>query len=107
MNEWTRREGSIKLIPNGLAVSCRRTCPAFIHISRPVGLRKTIVALSRGSFNDYAKHFEFYHDGHNVAAAARFYQLLIYRLVAPAFEKGIIIVSGHFMNPIFITCVYK
>jgi len=74
----------IELVPNGLAVSRRCTCPASINIGRPIGLRKTIVALGRGSPNNYAKHFEIDHDGHNFAAAARFHQLLVDRLIAPA-----------------------
>ncbi len=64
---------SIELIPNGLAVSRRRTRPASVNIRRAIGLRKTIVALCRCSSNDYAKHFEVYDDGNNFAAAAGFY----------------------------------
>jgi len=88
---------SIELIPYWLTVSCRCTRPAPIRIGRSVGLRKTIVALGRGSINDYAKHFEVDHDGNDFAAAARFYQLLIYRLIATTFPKRIIIVSRHFL----------
>jgi hypothetical protein len=69
--------------------------PTFINVGRTIGLRKTIVALGRGGFNDYAKHFEVDHNGHNFAAAARFHQLLVNRLIAPTFHKGIIIVSRH------------
>jgi hypothetical protein len=78
-------QNSVKLIPDGLAVSRRRTRPASINIGRSVGLRKTIVALGRCSPNDCAKHFEIHHDGHNFTAAARFHQLLINWLIAPTF----------------------
>ena len=64
---------ALKLIPNGLAVSRRRTRPAPIHIGRSVGLRKTIVALGCGGFDNYAKHLEVNHNGNDVAAAACFY----------------------------------
>jgi hypothetical protein len=64
---------SVELIPNGLAVSGRRSRPAFIDIKRPVGLRKTIVALRGCGSNNYAKHFEIDHVGNDIAAAARFY----------------------------------
>jgi hypothetical protein len=86
---------SIELIPNGLTVSRRCTCPTFINVCRTVCLPKAIVVLGRGSINDYAKHFEVDHDGNDFAAAARFYQLLIYRLIATTFPKRIIIVSRH------------
>jgi hypothetical protein len=87
--------GSIELIPNGLAVSRWCTCPTFIHVGRAVRLRKTIVVLGCGSFNNYAKHFEVDHNGNNFAAAARFHQLLIQRLITATFKERIIIVSGH------------
>jgi hypothetical protein len=74
------------LIPYWLAVSRWCTRPTFINIGRAIGLRKTIVALRRCSSNDYAKHFEVDHDGHNFAAAARFHQLLVNRLIAPTFK---------------------
>jgi len=64
---------SVELIPNGLAVSGRRSRPAFIDIKRPVGLRKTIVALRGCGSNNYAKHFEINHVGNDIPAAARFY----------------------------------
>jgi hypothetical protein len=82
MSEWFSKT-SVELILNGFSVSRRRTCPASINIGRPIGLRKTIVALGRGGANNYAKHFEIDHDGHNFAAAARFHQLLVDRLIAP------------------------
>jgi hypothetical protein len=75
------------LIPDGLTVSRWRTRPTFVHIGWSVGLRKTIVALRRCSPNNYAKHFEVDHDGHNFAAAARFHQLFVDRLIASAFEQ--------------------
>ena len=75
----------IELVPNGLAVSRRCTRPTFVNIGRAIGLRKTIVALRCGGSDDYAKHFEIHHNGHNFAAAARFYQLLINGLIAPTF----------------------
>jgi hypothetical protein len=70
--EWFSKK-SVELILNGFPVSRRRTRPTFVNIGRAVGLRKTIVALRRGGFNDDAKHFEVDHDGHNFAATARFY----------------------------------
>jgi hypothetical protein len=85
----------IELVPNGLAVSRRRTRPAPVHIGWAVGLRKTIVALRRGGPNNYAKHFEIHHNGNNFAAAARFHQLFVDRLIAPAFFERIIIVARH------------
>jgi hypothetical protein len=84
---------SVELILNGFPVSRRCTRPASVNIGRSVGLRKTIVALGRGGSDDGAKHFEVDHDGHNFAAAARFHQLLVDRLVAPAFKQCIIIVT--------------
>jgi len=74
---------SIELVPDGLAVSRRRTRPTFVNIQRSVGLRERIVALRRGGANNGAKHFEVDHDGHNFAAAPRFHQLLVDRLIAP------------------------
>jgi hypothetical protein len=74
----------LELVPDGLAVSRRRTRPTFVNIQRLVGLRERIVALRRGGANNDAKHFEVDHDGHNFAAAARFHQLLVDRLIAPA-----------------------
>jgi hypothetical protein len=68
---------SIELIPNGLAVSRRCTCPTFIHICRTIRLSETIVALGSGSFNGYAKHFEVDQNGDDFATAARFHQLFI------------------------------
>jgi hypothetical protein len=85
------------LILDGFPVSRRRARPTLIHVCGSVRLRKTIVALGRGGFNDCAKHFELDHNGHNVAAAARFYQFLVYRLIAATFEEGIIIVSRHLL----------
>jgi hypothetical protein len=64
---------SVELIPNGLAVSGRRSRPAFVNIGRAIGLRKTIVALRGCGSNNYAKHFEIHHVGNDIAAAARFY----------------------------------
>ena len=84
---------SIELIPNRLSVSRWCTRPTFIHICGSVCLRKTIVSLGRGGFNNYAKHFEVDHDGHNFAAAARFHQLRVDGLIAATFHDGIIIVS--------------
>jgi|Laugrefbdmm110sn_1035136.scaffolds.fasta_scaffold80072_1 hypothetical protein len=76
----------IELISYGLTVSRRCACPAPVHIGWAVGLRKTIVALCRGGPNNYAKHFEIDHSGHNFAAAARFHQFLVDRLIASAFK---------------------
>lgn len=90
-----KKNKSIELIPYWLAVSRWCARPTLIHVCGSVRLRKTIVALGRGGFNDCAKHFEVDHNGHNVAAAARFYQFLVYRLIAATFEEGIIIVSRH------------
>ena len=73
------------MIPNGLAVSRRRTRPASVNISRAIGLRKTIVALRRGGSDDYAKHFEIDHNWNDFAAAARFYQFLINGLITSTF----------------------
>jgi hypothetical protein len=78
---------SIELVPYGLAISSWRTRPAPVHIGRTVGLRKTIVALRRGSPNNYAKHFEINHDGNDFAAAARFHQFFVDRLIASAFKQ--------------------
>jgi hypothetical protein len=78
-----KTKGLIELIPNGFAVSRRCTRPTFVNIGRAVGLRERIVALGRGGSDDGAKHFEVDHDGHNFAAAARFHQLLVDRLIAP------------------------
>jgi hypothetical protein len=86
-------QNSVELIPDGLAVSRRRTRPASVNIGRSVGLRKTIVALGRGGSDDCAKHFEIHHNGHNFAAAARFHQLLINWLIAPTFLKRIIVIA--------------
>jgi hypothetical protein len=80
-----KEKKSIELVPDGLAVSRRCTRPASVNIGRTIGLRKTIVALGRGGANNGAKHFEVDHDGHNFAAAARFHQLLVDRLIAPTF----------------------
>jgi hypothetical protein len=77
-------KNSVELILNGFPVSRRCACPASVNIGWSVGLRKTIVALGRGSPNNYAKHFEVDHDGNHFAATARFHQLLVDRLVAPA-----------------------
>lgn len=63
----------VELIPDGLAVSRRRTRPALIRIGQAVGLRKQTVALRRGGSDDSAKHFEIHHFGNDIAAAARFY----------------------------------
>ena len=103
---------SIELIPNGSAVSRRCTCPTFIHVCRPVRLRKTIVALGCGSINNYAKHFEVDYDGYDFAAAARFHQFLVKRLITTTFEQRIIIVSRHFVFVwvwVYIcnTCIHK
>ena len=68
---------SIELIPNGSAISRWRTRPTFIHVGRSVRLRKTIVVLGRGGFNNYAKHFEVDHNRYDFAAAARFHQFFI------------------------------
>jgi hypothetical protein len=76
--------------------------PTFINVGRTIGLRKTIVALGRGGFNDYAKHFEVDQDGNDVASAARFHQFLINRLVASAFNQRMIVVSRHLIFFIFI-----
>lgn len=86
---------SIKLVANGFPVSRWCTRPTFVNIQRSVGLRERIVALRRGGANNGAKHFEVDHDGHNFAAAARFHQLLVDRLVAPAFFERIIIIARH------------
>ena len=75
----------VELIPDGLAVSRRRSRPAPIRIGRSVGLRKQTVALRRGGSDDSAKHFEIHHFGNDIAAAARFHQLLINWLIAPTF----------------------
>jgi hypothetical protein len=93
--EKKKTKGLIELIPNGFAVSRRCTRPAFIHIQRLVGLCEGVVALGRGGSDDGAKHFEVDHDRHNFAAATRFHQLFIDRLIAPAFFERIIIVAGH------------
>jgi len=81
--EKKKKKVSIELILNGYTVSRRRTSPTFVNIQRPVGLRERIVALRRGGANVDAKHFEVDHDGHNFAAAPRFHQLLVDRLIAP------------------------
>ena len=91
---------SIELIPNRPTVSRWCTRPTFIHVCGSVCLRKTIIALGCGGFNDYAKHFEVDHDGNDFAAAARFHQLLVDGLIAPTFKQGIIIVSRH------LVCIY-
>jgi hypothetical protein len=88
---------SIEIILYGFPVARRRPRPAFIHIGRTICLRKTIVALGRGGFDNYAKHFEVDQDGHNISSAARFHQLLVDGLGATAFFKIIIIVSRHFV----------
>ncbi len=80
--EWFSQT-SVELIPDGLAVSRRRTRPTFVNIQRSVGLRERIVALRRGGANVDAKHFEVDHDGNNFAAAPRFHQLLVDRLITP------------------------
>ncbi len=90
-----QNDDSIELVPYGLAVSRWRTRPASVNIGRTVGLRKTIVALGRGGSYDDAKHFEINHDGNDFAAAARFHQLFVDRLIAPTFKQGIVIVARH------------
>jgi hypothetical protein len=62
----------VELIPDGLAVSRRRTRPTFVNIGRSVGLRKQTVALRRGGSDDSAKHLEIHHFGNDIAAAAGF-----------------------------------
>jgi len=86
---------SIKLVANGFPVSRWCTRPAFIHIEWLVGLSEGVIALGRGGSDDGAKHFEVDHDGNHFAAAARFHQLLVDRLVAPALFERIIIVARH------------
>jgi hypothetical protein len=93
--EKIAKQNSIELVPDGLAVSRRRTRPTFVNIQRSVGLRERIVALRRGGANNGAKHFEVHHNGNHFAAAARFHQLLVDRLVAPALFERIIIVARH------------
>ena len=102
VNVWCRTNVSIELILDGFPVSRRCTCPTFVHVCGSVRLRKTIVALGCCSFNDCAKHFEVDQNGHSVAAAARFHQLLVDGLVATTFEQGIIIVSRHLV----VLCCY-
>ena len=84
---------SIEIILYGFPVARRRPRPAFIHVGRTICLCKTIVALGRGGFDNYAKHFEVDQDGHNISSAGRFHQLLVDGLGATAFLKIIIIVS--------------
>ena len=78
---------SIKLIPNGLAVSRRRARPTFIHVQWTVCLSERIVALGRCGANDSAKYFVVDQVWNDRTAAARLNQLLVDRLVlvAPAF----------------------
>jgi hypothetical protein len=90
-----KKNKSIELIPYWLAVSRWCARPTLIHVCGSVRLRKTIVALGRGGFDNYAKHFEVDQDGHNISSAARFHQLLVDGLGATAFFKIIIIVSRH------------
>jgi len=83
----------IELIPYGLAVSRRCTCPTPINICRSVGLRETIIALCGCGLDDYAKHSKIDQDGKDFAATDRFNELLVDRTIASAFLKRIIIVA--------------
>ena len=64
---------SIELIANGLAVSCRRTGPAFVDIEWPIRLSERIVSLGCSSLNINAKDLIVNQNGNDVASAACFY----------------------------------